>query len=67
MIPIPSAPNDIDTANLFLATSRTFQDIAKALRINEKDEELKAFYAKLMVYCHMIRDHLNRINKLLLE
>ena len=63
MVPIPSAPKDIDAGNLFLATSRTFQDIAKALRINEKDEELKAFYAKLMVYCHMIRDHLNRINK----
>jgi hypothetical protein len=66
MVPIHSALKDIDTINLFLATSRTFQDIAKALRINEKDEELKAFYAKLMVYCHMIRDHLNRINKAVL-
>ncbi|RFU35462.1 hypothetical protein B7463_g889, partial [Scytalidium lignicola] len=62
MVPIPSVHGSTDTINLLLDTFRTFQDIAKVVRINEKDEELKAFYAKLMAYCYMIRDHLNRIN-----
>ncbi|KAF4451007.1 hypothetical protein F53441_5954 [Fusarium austroafricanum] len=39
-------------------TYNSVQQIAKNLRVDEQDEDLKAFYAKLIVYCTIIESHL---------
>ncbi|KAM0431497.1 hypothetical protein ACHAPT_005475 [Fusarium lateritium] len=51
-----------DTANSLQLTYKTIQQIAQALWIGEKDEELKAFHASVMAYCTIIQDHLVRVN-----
>ncbi|KAI0180728.1 pfs domain-containing protein [Hypoxylon sp. FL1284] len=61
---LPQAIPAVDgITGLLVATSRTIQEIAKLLRADEKDGECKVFYAYLTVYCAMIRDHANRINR----
>ncbi|KAF4948626.1 hypothetical protein FGADI_9530 [Fusarium gaditjirri] len=39
-------------------TYKAIQQIAKALRLDEQDEDLKAFYAKLIVYCTIIESRI---------
>ncbi|RBR23814.1 uncharacterized protein FIESC28_03430 [Fusarium coffeatum] len=46
------------TVNLVQHAYKSVQQIAKALRLDEQDEDLKAFYAKIIVYCTIIEDRL---------
>ncbi|KIL87805.1 hypothetical protein FAVG1_08684 [Fusarium avenaceum] len=39
-------------------TYKAIQQITKALRLDEQDENLKAFYAKLIVYCSIIESRI---------
>lgn len=48
--------------NSLRRTYNLIQQIAKDLRLDEKDEDLKAFYAKLIVYCTIIESRLISIN-----
>ncbi|KAJ4115419.1 hypothetical protein NW768_011271 [Fusarium equiseti] len=46
------------TVNLLRHAYKSAQQIAKALRLDEQDENLKAFYAKIIVYCTIIEGRL---------
>ena len=54
--------NGITTAmTLFLETTRTIQEIAKFLKRNETNRDLKHFYSRLMAHCVLVHSHANRI------
>ncbi|KAL1860720.1 hypothetical protein Daus18300_009063 [Diaporthe australafricana] len=55
--------NDGAGTVLVQAALRTILDIAKVLRIDADNGELRVFYADLMAYCVLISDHLNRITR----
>jgi hypothetical protein len=57
---MPPSNDDTDTA-LIQAASRTILDIARVLRIDADNGELRVFYADLMAYCVLISNHLDRI------
>lgn len=48
---------------LIQAALKTILDIARVLRTDVDDGELQIFYADLMAYCVMIRNHLDRITR----
>ncbi|KAF5009900.1 hypothetical protein FDECE_3885 [Fusarium decemcellulare] len=62
MVSTPCMIGGKDTANSLQLTYKTIQQIAQALWIGGKDEELKAFHASLMAYCTIIQDYLTRIS-----
>src|SRR5436190_10752935 len=61
MAPISSTTEGGQNMTWLLETARIIQEIAKLLRNNEEDRELKHFYRHLMAHCIMVRDHANRI------
>ncbi|KAF4626074.1 hypothetical protein G7Y89_g12089 [Cudoniella acicularis] len=61
MSPISYATMGSQTVVLLLDTSLTIREIAKLLKADEPNRELKHFYSHLMTHCLLIRDHANRI------
>lgn len=61
MAPISYTTEGGQNMTWLLETARIIQEIAKLLRNNEEDRELKHFYRHLMAHCIMVRDHANRI------
>ncbi|OCK74584.1 subtilisin-like protein [Lepidopterella palustris CBS 459.81] len=55
------APISYTPMALLLETARIIREIAKLLKNDDKDRELKHFYSRLMAHCLMVRDHANRI------
>lgn len=51
------------TAKSIRLTYKAIQQIATALRLDEQDEDLKAFYAKLIVYCTIIESRVVSADK----
>ncbi|RGP80763.1 hypothetical protein FLONG3_1103 [Fusarium longipes] len=51
-------PSCVININAIQQAYKVIQQTAKALRLDENDDELKAFYAKIIVYCTILESHL---------
>ncbi|KND87724.1 Intracellular serine protease [Tolypocladium ophioglossoides CBS 100239] len=62
MAPVSSVGDKSNNGTVLIqAALETILDIAKLLRTDADDGELRVFYADLMAYCVVIRNHLDRI------